>query len=231
MKNLFYRRINVVNEIHKITARAANSYLVGTDVGFVLIDTGYAGNREKVRRELTRAGCAAGNLKLIVITHGDLDHTGNCAYIKEEFGARIAMHRDDSGMAERCDMSVNRKPKPDRMAAVFKLMVIFDMSKRFDAFTPDVYLEDEQHLSEHGIDAKIVSIPGHSKGSIGILTSTGDFFCGDLLMNFRKPRLHFLIDDMETAEKSVERMTRLNIKRVFPGHGRPFPIEALSIRS
>jgi hydroxyacylglutathione hydrolase len=46
---------------------------------------------------------------LIVITHGDFDHIGNAAYLRQKFGAKIAMHADDVGMAERGDMFWNRK--------------------------------------------------------------------------------------------------------------------------
>jgi hypothetical protein len=40
--------------------------------------------------------------------NGDLDYAGNAAYLREEFGARIAMHHADSGMVERGDMFWNR---------------------------------------------------------------------------------------------------------------------------
>jgi glyoxylase-like metal-dependent hydrolase (beta-lactamase superfamily II) len=82
---------------------------VETDAGLVLIDTGGSNKRAKLEKELGGAGCQPGNLKLIVITHGDFDHTGNAAYLREQFGAQIAMHQDDAGMAERGDMFWNRK--------------------------------------------------------------------------------------------------------------------------
>jgi glyoxylase-like metal-dependent hydrolase (beta-lactamase superfamily II) len=44
-----------------------------------------------------------GNLALIVLAHGDFDHTGNGAYLRQKYGARMATHRDDLGMVERGD--------------------------------------------------------------------------------------------------------------------------------
>ncbi len=88
---------------------SVNCYLIDTGAGYILIDTGCANQRANLRNELVSAGCRPGDLRLIVLTHGDFDHTGNAAYLRDEFGARIAMHRGDAGMAERGDMFANRK--------------------------------------------------------------------------------------------------------------------------
>ena len=85
-----------------------NCYLIETDAGFVLIDTGASNKRVELENELANAGCQPGRLDLIVLTHGDFDHTGNAAYLGKKYGARIAMHRADSGMVERGDMFCNR---------------------------------------------------------------------------------------------------------------------------
>ncbi|MFB3889856.1 MAG: MBL fold metallo-hydrolase [Candidatus Bathyarchaeia archaeon] len=47
---------------------SVNCYLVGTESGFVLVDTGPANRRKEIKRELESMGCRRGNLKLIVLT-------------------------------------------------------------------------------------------------------------------------------------------------------------------
>nr|MDO8075676.1 MBL fold metallo-hydrolase [Candidatus Freyarchaeota archaeon] len=69
-----------------------NCYLIKTDTSYILIDTGCSNKRTELEKELESAGCKPGNLKLVVLTHGDFDHTGNAAYLREKFGTRIAMH-------------------------------------------------------------------------------------------------------------------------------------------
>jgi hydroxyacylglutathione hydrolase len=32
------------------------------------------------------------NLKAIVLTHGDFDHSGNASYLGKKFGTKMAMH-------------------------------------------------------------------------------------------------------------------------------------------
>jgi hydroxyacylglutathione hydrolase len=201
---------------------SVNCYLVDTDAGFVLIDTGSSNKRAELVEELESAGCQPGDLDLIVLTHGDFDHTGNCAFLRDEFGTRAAMHRDDSGMVERGDMFSNRESGNPLLRLMVPILFRFAKS---DRFKPDLYIEEGDDLSEYGFDARVLHLAGHSRGSIGILTADGDLFCGDLLDNTDQPVLNSIMDDVATAKASVEKLRGLEIHTVYPGHGRPFPME------
>jgi hydroxyacylglutathione hydrolase len=197
----------------------ANCYLVKTDTGYMLIDTGFSTKRADLEHELEKVGCKTGNLQLIVLTHGHGDHTGNCAYLREKYATKIAMHVGDSGMVER---GVDR-PALDRM--IIKILAFLFRLGEVERFRPDMYLEDGYDFSEYGFDAKVHHIPGHSKGSIGILTTSGDLFCGDLLINQRKPGKHYIVEDAVEFEASVARLKTLPVKMVYPGHGKPFSMD------
>jgi len=201
-----------------------NCYLVRTDAGHVLVDTGGSNKRKELARRLESLGCGPGDLRLIVLTHGDFDHIGNAAHLRRRFGAKIAMHRDDSGMAERGDMFWNRR----KGGALIRMLVplLFRLGRK-DRFQPDIYLDDGDSLKEHGLDAKVIALPGHSRGSIGILTAGGDLLCGDLLESTKGPALNAIMDDPEAAEASVERLRGLPIRTVYTGHGGPFPMERI----
>jgi len=196
-----------------------NCYLVSTETGYVLIDTGSANVRGQMDAILTDAGCESGSLKLIILTHGDFDHTGNCAHLRQKFDAPVAMHRDDAGMIERGDMFWNRKSGNSVIRALAPILFRFPKSSRL---TPDVYVEDGQDLRDYGFDAQVIHLPGHSQGSIGVLTAGGDLFCGDLLENIEKPALGSIVDDTVAASGSVEKLAGLEIGTVYPGHGQPF---------
>lgn len=200
-----------------------NCYLVETNTGFVLIDTGGSNKRAELKRELVGAGCQPGQLQLIVLTHGDFDHTGNAAYLRDKFGSKIAMHEDDTGMAKRGDMFWNRQSG----SILFRMMapVLFGFAKS-DRFEPDFYLEEGHELSAYGFDAQVLSLPGHSKGSIGILTASGDLFCGDLLENITEPATNSVMDDSAACEASLKKLQGLEIDTVYPGHGKPFAMDA-----
>jgi hydroxyacylglutathione hydrolase len=200
---------------------SVNCYLIKTDSGGMLIDTGCANGRAKLEREL---GGDGENLKLIVLTHGDFDHSGNAAYLRQKFGAKIAMHRGDLATVERGDIFGGRKKGKSPFKMLAPLLLGFGRSKRFK---PDFYLEDGDDLSQYGFEARVVHIPGHSRGSIGILTAAGEFFGGDLVIRKKNPKRNKLIDDPAAAEASIKKLKGLGIKTVYPGHGRPFPMEMM----
>ncbi|NPD89318.1 MAG: MBL fold metallo-hydrolase [Asgard group archaeon] len=225
-KNLDYSEKSKNAFLLIITSKKTNCFLLETSDGFVLIDTGYTSERLIIERSLENAGCTSENLNLILLTHGDFDHTGNCAYFRDNYGAKVAMHKEDSGMVEFGDFFYSRPNTNVIVKALFKTVVfLFRMNlKKKDRFKPDIYVEEGDDLSVYGLDAKVIHFPGHSKGSIGILTSEGALFCGDLLENTKEPAKFSLIDNKEEYNESIEKLKQYQIRTVYPGHGKPFPL-------
>ncbi|MGC9517093.1 MAG: MBL fold metallo-hydrolase [Methanomicrobiales archaeon] len=202
---------------------SVNCYLIQEGSEFFLIDTGMSRTRKELEKNLEESGCKPKNLNLVLITHGDSDHIGNCAYLQQEYGAQIAMHNGDFGMAEYGDMLWNRKGN-----ILSRIISPFMGLSKSERFKPDIYVEDGDDLKEYGLDAKIIHIPGHSSGSIGILTNELDLFCGDLFSNTKKPALNSIMDDKIAAKASIEKLENLNINYVYPGHGDPFRWDQLA---
>lgn len=198
-----------------------NCYLIKKGSYFFLVDTGRKSRRSVLEAELKKAGCYPGNLKLIILTHGDFDHTGNCAYLRSRYNAKIIMHRDDSGMVEKGDMFHNRKKRNIIVRGLINFFL------RITRFKPDFIVDDDFNFSEYGLDARVLHLPGHTSGSIGILTGQGDLICGDLLMNTGKPEISSIIDDKQAAMDSMEKIKKLEITTVYPGHGKPFLLSDL----
>lgn len=214
----------MATQITTIKSGNVNCYLLTTDTGFVLIDTGYTNKRADVVKQLDNAGCQPGDLKLIIITHGDFDHIGNGAFLRNRYAVKIAMHSGDAGMSERGDMFWNRKSASPVVQMIVKLLARLSPA---DRFTADIALADGDDLSGFGLDAKVLSIPGHSQGSIGILTANGDLFCGDLFNNPGKPAFNSIMDDLAVAHNSFEKLKSYLINTVYPGHGLPFRMDEL----
>lgn len=199
-----------------------NCYLVEVDGGYLLIDTGNSARRKVLISAMPALGCTPGNLHLILLTHGDFDHCGNTAFLRDAFSAPIALHPEDASMVERGDMFANRR-KPNLIFAM--LLPLLSGFGKEERFAPDILLTDGQDLAEFGLEAQVISLPGHSRGSIGILTREGDLFCGDLFTNIDKPALNTLMDRPDDAVKSMERLQSMKVKNVFPGHGEAFAWE------
>lgn len=215
--------------INIIALDFVNAFLVRVKDGFVLIDTGMPQHWERLEAQLIAAGCLPSKLKLVIITHGDQDHLGNCAKFQEKYKVKIAMHEADALMAEG-GVSVKRKARTI-VAKIFVLL--FKIRRRkmsLQKFKPDIFLRDGQDLGEYGFGAKIIHLPGHTKGSIGILTEEGDLFAGDTLVNSKKPDMAIFVDNFQELKDSIEKLRKLNIKKVYPGHGKIFSFSDLNIK-
>ncbi|MGD1008232.1 MAG: MBL fold metallo-hydrolase [Ignavibacteriaceae bacterium] len=216
--------------IKTIPLSFVNAFLVKADGGFVLIDTGLPGQWEKLEKELISDSCLPGNLKLVILTHGDMDHSGNCKKLQEKYNARIAMHQNDYAIIETGSPG-KRKVKFLSRKIIFALIIFLRKLKKnkinLNKFNPDIFLQDGQSLQEYGFNARVIHLPGHTKGSIGILTDQGDLFAGDTLVNRKKPETAAIIENQTDLEKSIEKLRKLNIRMVYPGHGKPFPMNSL----
>ncbi len=204
-------------EIKTIHSGFANCYLLKTGQGFVLIDSGISFVRKALEKDLASAGCQPGNLKLVLLTHGDFDHAGNSAYLQEKYGAKIALHRNEAQAVETGYMFYSRNNLP----WLSRTVLSFFRLRKQNRFKADIYVEDGQDLSAYGLEATILHLPGHSTGSIGVLTSDGDLFCGDFLVSDRGgPSLGFGAPADFAA--SLKKLESLQIHTVYPGHGMPF---------
>ena len=216
----------MTESIRTLTFRWVNAYLVKTDAGFVLIDSGMSSNRATIERELRDAGCAPSDLQLILITHGDPDHSGNASYLRAKYGAKIAMHKAEAAAVERENMFLSRGKLSPLRRIMKPLISLFRLRKR-DRFTPDLYLEDGDRLDEYGLAATILHVPGHSAGSIAVLTDEGAFFSGDFLENRSHPSIATIVDNAEALKASFERVKELDIRTVYPGHGKAFTLDEI----
>ncbi len=197
-----------------------NAFLVKVKEGFVLIDTGLPQHWERLEAQLIAAGCLPSLLKLVIITHGDRDHIGNCAKLQEKYKVKIAIHEADAFMAQG---GVLKRKTRTLAARIF--MLLFRLRRQkiiLQKFKPDIFLKDGQDLRDYGWSAKIIHLPGHTKGSIGILTEEGDLFAGDTLVNSKKPDIAIFVDNFQELKDSIEKLRRSNINKVYPGHGKVF---------
>jgi hydroxyacylglutathione hydrolase len=209
-------------EITTIARMGVNCYIIHSENSFIMVDSGFSWSRKAVNEALMDAGCRPGELKLVVVTHGDTDHTGNCVFLREQYDAKIAVHQSEAKTLETGDMLINRKSKRGfLLRSGFALSRIFMKGK----FKPDIFLADGQELSPYGLNAKVIHTPGHSIGSLSVLTAEGDLFCGDFLVGGKIPRVNTLLDDPEEMAASLAKLNTLTIRKIYPGHGQAFTLE------
>ena len=123
------------------------------------------------------------------------------------------MHPGDAGMLEHGDMFSNRKNANAFLRWIAPPMFGFGKAQRC---TPDVPLEDGFSLADYGLVARVIHLPGHSAGSVAVLTAQGDLFCGDLIDNTKATRTQ-----LDHRRRPMRRRQHREIERSVPANDLP----------
>ncbi len=200
-----------------------NCFLLKEGSSGILVDTARKTKRKKLEAFLAENLPEQSSLKLVILSHGDFDHSGNAAFLQRHYKVPAAMHPADSGMVTTNNMFYGRTSGNRFLKWLLKTIL------GIETFTPDVLLEDGMSLKEYGFDASILHTPGHSSGSICVLCGNGKLICGDMFENRKKPSINSTIDNKEQASTSIAKLKKHKINEVFPGHGRMFHMDELSV--
>lgn len=183
------------------TAYDSSVYLVN---GKVLIDAGM--NSDLIIKQLEKY-IKLTDLELIILTHCHYDHTAAAAAIAEESGAEVGIHRADLQGVNDEYLSVSVL-FGDRAPAV-KPMITYEEGDKID-------IGNEEQL-------EVIHTPGHSKGSICLYEPVSkSLFSGDTVFpGGGFGRMDFEGSEPEKMLGSVEKLIKLDVKTLYPGHGAP----------
>lgn len=204
-----------MSNIERIKCGNGNCYIISQDGNAVLVDT----SLEKYRDKILNA-CKPYKMRLLVLTHGHIDHAQNAAFLARELNIPIAMHK-----ADECLIADNNAQELSAHTIlgkiVLKVSVDSTFKEPFPTFTPDVFLSEGDTLEEYGIPAKIIGLPGHTDGSIALDIRGEELIVGDALMNMFYPTVSMLYHDKAEMLKSAERISSLGERMIYFGHGKP----------
>lgn len=207
--------------VERIKCRTVNCYLLTGSEGSILAD---AGNPSDVSRIYGRVKDK--NVRLILLTHGHPDHIGAASGLARLLHVPIAMSREDAILLEA--PAVRKLQGHTFFGWILALTSNWSLRRKADIrFLPDIWLEDGQDLMEYGVEARIVSLPGHTKGSVGVLTGEKDFIVGDALFHIIRPTTALLYENREQMEKSAGIILQSGARFLYAGHGRPYDLTAI----
>lgn len=206
-----------MSEIHRIKCGNGNCYIIENGTNAILVDTG---KKEYVNKVLK--ACKPYSVKLIVLTHAHFDHAENAAQISEALGVPIGMNEKDYDLIE---SNTNQELFSETFLGKIVLSVsLRDFSARpMCTFQPHILLKDKDSLSDYGINASIVSLPGHTNGSIGIDVDNKYLIVGDALMNIFYPTVSMLFHNKNEMLESARKISKLGDRTIYFGHGKPTP--------
>lgn len=204
-----------MSEIHRIRCGNGNCYIIENEVTGILVDTG---KKEFVNRVME--ACRQYHVKLIVLTHAHFDHAENAAQISNALGIPIGMSEKD------CNLIQSNANQSLSAETFFGKIVLWASLKDFSVLTmqefkPDIFLKDGDSLSEYGVDASIIALPGHTEGSIGIDVENKGLIVGDALMNMFYPTVSMLYHNKSEMLESAGKISKLGNRIIYFGHGKP----------
>lgn len=142
-------------------------------------------------------------LEYILLTHGHYDHIGGVADIKELTGAKVVISKEDEHM-----LSSSRG----------SLAAFCGVSQKNSA--ADIVVSDKDIITLGETEIKVMSTPGHTKGSVCYIC--GDvMFSGDTLFFCSYGRTDFPGGDSREMMQSLKKIADIKENlTVYPGHDR-----------
>ncbi len=189
-----------------ISTRGSYVYLV-TDPVPILIDTGFPGRGKAIVQELQTIGLSVTEIQHIVITHYDVDHIGNLAYLAEQSKALVWWPQVD----EPYILGDKLRPGIKRFIA-----------KWVKTALPDHYRSISE--GDHVGSLTAISSPGHTPGHLAY-AGPGFIAVGDALVTKKgriKPSPRILSWDFgETRQSARKLLERGQGLWILPAHGEP----------
>ena len=214
-----------------------NAWALAAGAGVVLVDTGMhePGSAAHLDRALHQAGLKLEHVRLIVCTHGHVDHCGQAPPIAARAGCQVWMHRDHAhhtAAASDPDQALARHVVVAHQSGVPPESVDRWIEGRRSQGTGQAgTLHVDRELAEGDTvatdlgDWRVIETPGHAPSHICLyqperrLLISGDHLLGRVSLYFDAG---YTPDPVAEFLASLDKVAGLDARLALSGHGRPF---------
>jgi len=209
-----------------------NWYVVATDEGITVVDTGAPNYRPQLDEGLAQLGRRLADVKAVVLTHGDPDHKGFAEKLRAQQGVPVFVHSADEELTR-----TGRGRKRERgllpylrHAAAWKLIAAFVRGGR-PLHVAEVRTFGDGDVLDVPGRPRVIHAPGHSPGCVALhFEDRGLLFVGDVLFNYnvltgrRGPQISpaAFNESSEQALASLARLEGVEARVMLAGHGDPW---------
>lgn len=95
--------VRIVGPVYFVGTKGLGCFLFATSEGLVLMNTGMPSSGPMIADSIRKLGFRPEDIKLMINGHAHIDHAGAFAYFKEQFGAPLAVMREDVAAMESGD--------------------------------------------------------------------------------------------------------------------------------
>jgi glyoxylase-like metal-dependent hydrolase (beta-lactamase superfamily II) len=198
-----------------------NVYILETDDGLAVLDTGFPGSAPKILDGIRALGHLPSDIHHIVLTHAHPDHIGSAAALKCETGATVWAHPVDAPIVESGAGFRHIEASPGlRNRILTKLL--YRLVTGVEPTKVDRFIEDGDSLPFLS-DLIAMHLPGHCAGQIAFLWRRhgGVLFTADTCVNRFGPKLPVAIEDLTLARKSLAKLSKFDFEKICFMHGQP----------
>lgn len=154
-----YEPFRIVGNLYYVGTYDLASYLIVTNQGNILINTGLADSYPQIKANIEKLGFKYKDTKILTLTQAHFDHMGAMADIKAETGAKLYV--DEAELAE-----LQSGGKSDYELGKYGVT--------FKPLTPDFLLKNKGKIKLGNTTLTLLHHPGHTKGSCSFILETKD---------------------------------------------------------
>jgi hydroxyacylglutathione hydrolase len=205
-------------QIISVNLGFVKSFLVKGD-RTIIVDAGLKGSSKRILKAMEAHGIAPADVSLLLVTHAHGYHTGGLKELKDATGAPVAVHTLEAQyLAQGSSAPVSMRSR------MMKLLSFFIRGQKLDCVQPDVIIDGRLDLKPYGVVGYAFATPGHTLGSITLVTEGGEAIIGDMASGAGKPALPGVYDDLKLMKASIAGLASHAITMVYTSHGGAFPI-------
>jgi glyoxylase-like metal-dependent hydrolase (beta-lactamase superfamily II) len=219
--------MQIAKGLHRVGSDIVNSYLIADQDGVTIIDAGLPGYWKLVQAELGAMGKSLGDVRALILTHGDTDHIGFAARLQRETGVAASVHEAD---ADRARLKIKKPNTGWGPVKIGPLAGFLWYSARRGGLRPQPVTELQTIADGDVLDVpgspRIIHTPGHTPGSVAVHVPAVDaLFLGDtmttrnVLTGVTGPKPAPFTLDPKQAVASLDRIESVDATWLLPGHG------------
>ena len=177
----------------------------------ILIDTAYIADFDETAGLISSLGIDLANVSLIISTHCHCDHIGGNKIIQDNSGCEIALHRIGKHFID----------TRDDWSTWWRYY-----NQEADFFNCTIELNDGDRIAVGPHEFKVIHTPGHAAEGIVLYNRQSKILISsDLLWENDMAAMTIRVEGSAALFNmlaSLEKVATLDVRVVYPGHGRPF---------
>ena len=208
----------IVPGLYAISLRIVNAFLLETDEGLTLIDTGVPGSDGRIVEAIAGLGWEPADVQQILVSHCHADHTGSLVALKGVTVAPASMHPIDAELVRQGETQRPAVAGPGLVNGLMHRIMSRRKSPRLPKLVIENELRDGQEL-ESGL--RVIHAPGHTAGQVVLLWPEhgGVLIAADAASNMLGLGYAPIYEDLEQGRRTLVMLGGLDFEVACFGHG------------